>query len=74
VKDWEIVADNLSKAAWSSGYVSAIDSNGRTIWIIDAHRDDGRRVIVRSDEKLTAFVELQRTIHELAVSLLSTTL
>ena len=23
---WEIVADNLSKAGWSWGYVSAIDS------------------------------------------------
>ena len=28
---WEIVADNLSKAGWSWGCVSAIDSNGRTI-------------------------------------------
>ena len=25
VKDWEIIADNLSKAGWSWGYVSAID-------------------------------------------------
>jgi hypothetical protein len=30
------------------------------IWIVDAHRDDGRRFIVRSDEKLSAFVELER--------------
>ena len=29
---WEIIADNLSKAGWSLGWVSAIDSNGRTIW------------------------------------------
>jgi hypothetical protein len=36
VKYWEIIADNLSKAAWSWGCVSAIDSNGRTIWIADA--------------------------------------
>jgi hypothetical protein len=28
----EIIADNLNKAGWSLGYVSAIDSNGRTIW------------------------------------------
>jgi hypothetical protein len=33
--------------------------NGRTIWIADAHRDDGKRFIVRADEKLTAFVELE---------------
>jgi len=36
----------------------AIDSDGRTIWIADAHRDDGKRFVVRADEKLTAFVEL----------------
>jgi hypothetical protein len=40
VKYWEIIADDLSKAGWSLGCVSAIDSNGRTIWIADAHRDN----------------------------------
>jgi hypothetical protein len=29
VKYWEIIADNLSKAGFSWGYVSAVDSNGR---------------------------------------------
>src|SRR5437764_10027033 len=43
MKYWEIIADNLSKAGWSMGYVSAIDSNGRTIWIADAHCGDGKR-------------------------------
>jgi hypothetical protein len=70
VKYLEIIADNLSKAGWSLGCVSALDSNGRAIWIVDAHRG-GKRFIVRSDEKLTAFVELQRAIHEFAVSLIS---
>ena len=59
MKSWEIIADNLSKAGWSLGWVSAVDSNGRTIWIADAHRDDGKRFVVRADEKLTAFVELE---------------
>ena len=45
--------------SWSWGYVSAVDSEGRTIWIVDAHRDDGKRFVVRADEKLTAFVELE---------------
>jgi len=36
-----------------------------------AHRDDGRRFIVRADEILTAFVELQKAIHEFAVDLIS---
>jgi len=41
------------------GCVSAIDSNGRTIWIADAHRDDGKRFVVHADEKLTAFTGLE---------------
>jgi hypothetical protein len=62
LKYLEIIADNLSKAGWSWGCVSAIDSNARTIWIVDAHRGDGRRFIVRADEKLSAFVELERQV------------
>jgi hypothetical protein len=62
VKQWEIIADKLSKAGWSWGCVSTIDSNGRTIWIVDAHRDDGKRFVVRSDEKLTALVELESDV------------
>jgi hypothetical protein len=38
-----------------------LDSNGETIWIADAHRD-GKRFVVRSDEKLTAFIELELAI------------
>jgi hypothetical protein len=45
LKYWEIIADNLSKAGWSWGYVSAIDSNGGTVWIADAHRGDNRPFI-----------------------------
>ena len=55
---WEIIADNLSKAGWSWGCVSAVTSEGRIIWVADAHRDDGKRFVVRADEKLTAFLEL----------------
>ena len=62
MKDWEIIADRLSTAGWSLGWVSAIDSNGRTIWIADAHRDDAKRCVVRADEKLSAFVELEREV------------
>jgi hypothetical protein len=62
MKNWEIIADRLSTAGWSLGWVSAIDCQGRTIWIVDAHRDDGRRFVVHSDEKLSAFVELERQV------------
>jgi hypothetical protein len=50
------------KPGWSLGYVSAIDSNGRTIWIADAHRDNGKRFVARADEKLTPFVELESAV------------
>jgi hypothetical protein len=62
VKDWEIIADNLSKAGWSLGWVSALDLKGRTIWIADAHRGDGKRFVVHADETLTAFRELEAVI------------
>ena len=29
MKYWEIIAENLSKAGWSLGWVSAIDSEGK---------------------------------------------
>jgi hypothetical protein len=66
VKYWEIIADNLKERGWSLGWVSAADSEGRTIWIADAHRDDGKRFVVRSEEKLTAFVELESAIYACA--------
>jgi hypothetical protein len=39
-----------------------VDSNGRMIWIADAHCDNGKRFVVRAEEKLTAFVELESAI------------
>jgi hypothetical protein len=54
MKYWEIIADNLKKRRWSLGWVSVLDANGRTIWIADAHRGDGKRFVVRADEKLTS--------------------
>jgi hypothetical protein len=62
VKYWEIITDNLSRAGFSWGCVSAIDSNGRTIWIADAHRDDGKRFVMGANESLTAFMELESAI------------
>jgi hypothetical protein len=44
---------------------------GRTIWIADAHSDDGKSLVVRADEILTASLEAERAIHQFAVSLLS---
>ena len=48
---WEIIADNLSKAGFSCGSVSAIDSNGRTVWPaavskFDSNRSHGRAFVI----------------------------
>ena len=64
-------ADRLSKAVWSLDWVPAFDSEGRTNWIAEAHRGDGKRFIVHADQILTAFLELERAIHEFAVDLIS---
>jgi hypothetical protein len=65
---WEIIAGSLSNVGWSLGCVSAVDSEGRTVWIADAHRSDGQRFIVHADEKLTAFVELKSAIRGVAAN------
>jgi hypothetical protein len=40
-------------------------------FVADTHRDDGKRYVVRADEKLTAFLELEMAIYEFAVDLIS---
>jgi hypothetical protein len=40
-----------------------MDSERRTIWIADAHRD-GKRFVVCADEKLTAVLELESAIRK----------
>jgi hypothetical protein len=60
---WEIIADGLSKAGWSWGLVSAIDLEGRTIWIADAHRGDGRyqRMNLFSRHKAKPYMKIGKT-------------
>jgi hypothetical protein len=58
MKNWEIIADNLSKAGWSWGCVSAIDSEGEQSGLLTRIVTESV-FIVRADEKLTAFVELE---------------
>jgi hypothetical protein len=56
------LADNLSRSGWSWGCVSTVDAQGRTIFNADSHRGDGQRFVVHADEKLTAFLELERAM------------
>ncbi len=48
--------------------VSLKIAEARTIWIADAHRGDGKRYVVRADEKLSAFVELEATVEPFSAS------
>jgi hypothetical protein len=63
MNEWEMIADNLHKAGWSWGCVTAVDREGRTIWIADAHRDDGSVSFCQRNEKLAAFIQLELAIH-----------
>jgi len=46
--------NKIIKAGFSVGWASALDADGRTVWIVDAHRN-GKHFVVRAGEKLTAF-------------------
>jgi len=59
VNYWEIIADNLAKPVGVGAVSQLVDSKGRTIFVADAHRGDGKRFVVHADEKLTAFLELE---------------
>src|SRR6266576_5428174 len=43
-------------------------SNGRMIWIADAHRDGAKRFVARANNKLTAFVELESALGLAAIA------
>jgi hypothetical protein len=57
----ETIADHLSKGGCTWGCMSAVDSSGPTIFIANAH-PDGKRFVVRAEEKLTAFPGLEAAI------------
>jgi len=42
--------------------MATTDDKGRPIWVVAADREDAGRFIVRADEKLTAFLELEAVI------------
>jgi hypothetical protein len=62
MRDWETIADKLSKAGWTWGCVATVDRQGRTIYVADAHRGDGQRFVVHAEEKITAMLELERAV------------
>jgi hypothetical protein len=63
MKYWEPHHRRLSKADWRYGCISSTDHEGRQFWVVAAEHEGAGRFIVRADEKLTAFLELQAAIH-----------
>ena len=51
--------------------MSTVDHSGRTMFVVDAHRDNGKRFVAHADEKLTAFLELEATIRTATMRLIS---
>jgi hypothetical protein len=64
VKHCRIVAGNLKKAGWSCNYVATGNYEGQTMWTVDAHRDKGKRHVVRAYDLSIAFRELERAVHQ----------
>jgi hypothetical protein len=60
MKYWEIIADKLVLLV-GRGAIVAPGQKMAGGWIVDAHRE-GRRYIVHSDELLSAFLELEKTL------------
>lgn len=64
---WYTIADNLRKAGWSCRCVSAVTKDGQIVWVAEAHRGDGKRLVVHADEQLTAYVELDAAVRKSSV-------
>jgi len=63
VKHWEIIADDLRKAAWNCGCISSTDHEGRQFWVVAAEREDAGRFIVHAHDVPSAFLEQKAVIH-----------
>jgi hypothetical protein len=64
VKHWEVIAENLSTSGLSWGCSSEMDAIGRVLYTADAYRKDGKRYTVIAEERLTAFLELEKVTRE----------
>jgi hypothetical protein len=59
------IAERLSARGVSWGCSSQIDvTPGRVLYTADAYCNGGRRFTVIADDRLTAFLELERVTHE----------
>jgi len=63
MKYWQSSLTNSAKPDGVTATSQRWIVTARTIWIADAHRDGGKRFVVRADEKLTAFLELEAAVY-----------
>ena len=67
-RSWETIAENLSQAGFSWGCSSELDSTGRVLYTAEAFSKGGsRRFIVLADDRLSAFMELERVTRRLVL-------
>jgi hypothetical protein len=66
MKYWKSSPTNSARPAGVGAVSQRLIPKGHTIVVADAHHDDGKRFVVRSDEKETAFLELERITLESA--------
>ena len=64
VRCWATIADNFSTSGLSWGCSPQIDATGRVLYTADAYRDHGKRFTVIADDKVAAFLELERVTRE----------
>jgi hypothetical protein len=59
---FKVAARHETRYEWAGvGAMSHLwDRGGRIFFVADAHCDDGKRFVVRADEKVTAFLELEK--------------
>lgn len=62
VKYWEIIAERLKSRGLRYGYCTAVNRLRERIYVVSAHRHDGKRYVFHSDEILAAFLELDRCL------------
>jgi hypothetical protein len=70
VKDWESSLTISAKPVGVGAAYQPLIQRGEQSGL-RTHRDDNQRFVVHADEKLTAFLEIQRAIHQFAVDLIS---
>ena len=65
-RGFKVAARHEPRREWAGvGAMSQLRiATARTIFVADAHRDNGKRFVVRADEKLAAFLELERVTRE----------